>query len=149
MDPVSFRNHNRTIIQLVLSSTYDLLLVLLHTFVMTGVNSYFVPGFGISRAVIQHEIRYHCGPDAIVRPYTHQASERISGESMIGVYFAGLTCRIGARWFPCDNFRESVDQGNSNGRSTNVNLWLSNLGTNRRPERVVTGVRGKASASSR
>ncbi|KAI4926747.1 hypothetical protein J4E85_007042 [Alternaria conjuncta] len=36
-------------------------------------NSYFVPGFGISRAVIQNEIRYHCGPDAIVRPYTFQA----------------------------------------------------------------------------
>jgi len=35
-------------------------------------NSYFVPGFGISRPVIQNEIRYHCGPDAIVRPYTHQ-----------------------------------------------------------------------------
>lgn len=39
---------------------------------MVGTNSYFVPGFGISRAVIQNEIRYHCGPDAIVRPYTHQ-----------------------------------------------------------------------------
>lgn len=35
-------------------------------------NSYFLPGYGISRAVIQSEIRYHCGPDAIVRPYTHQ-----------------------------------------------------------------------------
>jgi len=40
---------------------------------MTGMlNSYFVPGYGISRAVIQTEIRYFCGPDAIVRPYTHQ-----------------------------------------------------------------------------
>lgn len=39
---------------------------------MALANSYFVPGFGISRAVIQNEIRYHCGPDAIVRPYTHQ-----------------------------------------------------------------------------
>ncbi|KAF2503342.1 hypothetical protein BU16DRAFT_546324 [Lophium mytilinum] len=38
-------------------------------------NSYFVPGFGISRAVIQNEIRYHCGPDAIVRPYTHQGRD--------------------------------------------------------------------------
>lgn len=35
-------------------------------------NNYFVPGYGISRAVIQGEIRYHCGPDAIVRPFTHQ-----------------------------------------------------------------------------
>ncbi|KAF2264968.1 hypothetical protein CC78DRAFT_494381 [Lojkania enalia] len=40
-----------------------------------AVNSYFVPGFGISRAVIQNEIRYHCGPDAIVRPYTHQGRD--------------------------------------------------------------------------
>lgn len=37
-----------------------------------ALNSYFLPGYGISRAVIQSEIRYHCGPDAIVRPYTHQ-----------------------------------------------------------------------------
>ncbi|KAJ4309271.1 hypothetical protein N0V94_009010 [Neodidymelliopsis sp. IMI 364377] len=40
---------------------------------MTTANSYFVPGYGISRAVIQNEIQYHCGPDAIVRPYTFQA----------------------------------------------------------------------------
>jgi hypothetical protein len=46
---------------------------------MAGTNSYFVPGFGISRAVIQSEIRYHCGPDAIVRPYTHQVGPTISG----------------------------------------------------------------------
>jgi hypothetical protein len=39
---------------------------------MAAQNSYFVPGFGISRTVIQNEIRYHCGPDAIVRPYTFQ-----------------------------------------------------------------------------
>ncbi|KAF2458795.1 hypothetical protein BDY21DRAFT_341358 [Lineolata rhizophorae] len=38
-------------------------------------NSYFVPGYGISRTVIQNEIRYHCGPDAIVRPYTHQGRD--------------------------------------------------------------------------
>ncbi|KAK8182962.1 hypothetical protein BC567DRAFT_147993, partial [Phyllosticta citribraziliensis] len=38
-----------------------------------ALNNYFVPGYGISRAVIQSEIRYHCGPDAIVRPFTHQA----------------------------------------------------------------------------
>ena len=37
-----------------------------------SLNNYFVPGYGISRAVIQGEIRYHCGPDAIVRPFTHQ-----------------------------------------------------------------------------
>ncbi|KAF1982706.1 hypothetical protein K402DRAFT_339650 [Aulographum hederae CBS 113979] len=38
-------------------------------------NNYFVPGFGISRWVIQSEIRYFCGPDAIVRPYTHQGRD--------------------------------------------------------------------------
>ncbi|KAF2871612.1 hypothetical protein BDV95DRAFT_493551 [Massariosphaeria phaeospora] len=42
---------------------------------MSSPNSYFVPGFGISRAVIQNEIRYHCGPDAIVRPFTHQGRD--------------------------------------------------------------------------
>lgn len=46
------------------------------SFIMPGMattlNNYFVPGYGISRAVIQGEIRYHCGPDAIVRPFTHQ-----------------------------------------------------------------------------
>ena len=41
-----------------------------------SLNNYFVPGYGISRAVIQGEIRYHCGPDAIVRPFTHQVSAR-------------------------------------------------------------------------
>jgi hypothetical protein len=50
---------------------------------MSGVNSYFVPGFGISRAVIQQDIRYHCGPDAIVRPYTHQASSQSIVADMI------------------------------------------------------------------
>ncbi|KAJ4991513.1 hypothetical protein SVAN01_02894 [Stagonosporopsis vannaccii] len=42
---------------------------------MTTPNSYFIPGYGISRAVIQNEIRYHCGPDAIVRPYTFQGRD--------------------------------------------------------------------------
>ncbi|KAH7411992.1 hypothetical protein DE146DRAFT_751136 [Phaeosphaeria sp. MPI-PUGE-AT-0046c] len=42
---------------------------------MAAQNSYFVPGFGISRTVIQNEIRYHCGPDAIVRPYTFQGRD--------------------------------------------------------------------------
>ncbi|KAB2577637.1 hypothetical protein BFW01_g9718 [Lasiodiplodia theobromae] len=40
-----------------------------------SLNNYFVPGYGISRAVIQGEIRYHCGPDAIVRPFTHQGRD--------------------------------------------------------------------------
>ncbi|KAF1950526.1 hypothetical protein CC80DRAFT_455717 [Byssothecium circinans] len=42
---------------------------------MTCQNSYFVPGFGISRAVMQNDIHYYCGPDAIVRPYTHQGRD--------------------------------------------------------------------------
>ncbi|KAF3007615.1 hypothetical protein E8E13_008132 [Curvularia kusanoi] len=42
---------------------------------MATPNSYFIPGYGISRAVIQNEIRYHCGPDAIVRPYTFQGRD--------------------------------------------------------------------------
>ncbi|KKY15866.1 hypothetical protein UCDDS831_g07469 [Diplodia seriata] len=32
-----------------------------------ALNNYFVPGYGISRSVIQGEIRYHCGPDAIAQ----------------------------------------------------------------------------------
>ncbi|KAF2743730.1 hypothetical protein M011DRAFT_471085 [Sporormia fimetaria CBS 119925] len=40
-----------------------------------ALSSYFVPGFEISRAVIQSEIRFHCGPDAIVRPYTLQGRD--------------------------------------------------------------------------
>ncbi|KAF2643659.1 hypothetical protein P280DRAFT_487626 [Massarina eburnea CBS 473.64] len=42
---------------------------------MVGQNSYFVPGFGISRAVMQNDIHYYCGPDAIVRPYTYQGRD--------------------------------------------------------------------------
>ncbi|KAF1808391.1 hypothetical protein P152DRAFT_219638 [Eremomyces bilateralis CBS 781.70] len=40
-----------------------------------SLNNYFVPGYGISRTVIQGEIRYFCGPDAIVRPYVHQGRD--------------------------------------------------------------------------
>ena len=42
---------------------------------MADQNTYFLPGYGISRSVIQSEIRYFCGPDAIVRPFTHKVSE--------------------------------------------------------------------------
>ena len=52
--------------------TYNFVVALCLDPIMAGPNSYFVPGFGISRAVIQNEIHYYCGPDAIVRPYTHQ-----------------------------------------------------------------------------
>lgn len=45
-------------------------------------NSYFVPGYGISRAVIQSEIRYFSGPDSIVRPYTYQVRRIPAGEPM-------------------------------------------------------------------
>ncbi|KAI9711358.1 MAG: hypothetical protein M1812_007207 [Candelaria pacifica] len=37
--------------------------------------SYFVPGFNISRAVLQSNICYYLGPEAIVRPYTHQGRD--------------------------------------------------------------------------
>ncbi|KAI9698884.1 MAG: hypothetical protein M1820_007305 [Bogoriella megaspora] len=36
--------------------------------------SYFVPGYGISRYVIQSQIRYYCGPGAFARPYTLHVS---------------------------------------------------------------------------
>ncbi|KAF1965145.1 hypothetical protein BU23DRAFT_561321 [Bimuria novae-zelandiae CBS 107.79] len=42
---------------------------------MASPNSYFVPGYGISRTVIQNEIHYYCGPNAIVRPYTLQGRD--------------------------------------------------------------------------
>ncbi|KAF2841864.1 hypothetical protein M501DRAFT_927619 [Patellaria atrata CBS 101060] len=42
---------------------------------MAAQQSYFVPGYGISRAVIQSDIRYYCGSDAIVRQYTHQGRD--------------------------------------------------------------------------
>ncbi|KAK7185587.1 hypothetical protein DPSP01_010735 [Paraphaeosphaeria sporulosa] len=42
---------------------------------MSGTNSYFVPGYGISRTVIQNEIHYYCGPNSIVRPYTLQGRD--------------------------------------------------------------------------
>ncbi|KAI9858438.1 MAG: hypothetical protein M1824_004305 [Vezdaea acicularis] len=34
--------------------------------------TYFVPGFGISRQVLQNTICYYLGPAAFVRPYVHQ-----------------------------------------------------------------------------
>lgn len=34
-------------------------------------NDYFIPGFGISRLVIQRDIKFHLGPQTIVRPYTY------------------------------------------------------------------------------
>lgn len=36
---------------------------------------YFVPGYEISRRIIQNEIRFHCGPEAIARPYTFQGRD--------------------------------------------------------------------------
>ncbi|CBY01372.1 predicted protein [Plenodomus lingam JN3] len=82
-------------------------------------NSYFVPGYGISRAVIQNEIRYHCGPDAIVRPYTFQASVHVNGKREL----SRLTIWIGSRWVSDYDHWSSLDQG-----------------TNRRPEALVARV---------
>ena len=40
-------------------------------------NEYFLPGFGISRRVIQTEIQSYCGPESFARPYTlHVSLER-------------------------------------------------------------------------
>ncbi len=55
-------------------------------------NKYFVPGFGISRAVIQSEIRYHCGPEAIVRPYTLQVG--CVSEAYVELVHADRECRV-------------------------------------------------------
>lgn len=37
-----------------------------------SLHDYFLPSYGISSAVIQEEVRYFCGPDAIVRSFAHQ-----------------------------------------------------------------------------
>jgi hypothetical protein len=62
-----------------------------------AVNSYFVPGFGISRTIIQSEIRYFCGPDAIVRPYTHQVLPLHDEMNMILILTGSrrLSCHYG------------------------------------------------------
>lgn len=70
-----------------------------------AVNSYFVPGYGISRAIIQSEIRYFCGPDAIVRPYTHQVRDDLVLKAC-----KQLT-ELGSRWLPCHNGWSSIDKG--------------------------------------
>jgi hypothetical protein len=49
---------------------------------MSRTNCYFVPGYGISRIVIQSEIQYMCGPDAIVRPFTLKVCT--CGEVLLG-----------------------------------------------------------------
>jgi len=38
---------------------------------MSSSESYFVPGYGISRHVLQSNIGRFLGPNAFVRPYTH------------------------------------------------------------------------------
>lgn len=75
---------------------------------MSTPNSYFVPGYGISRAVIQNEIRYHCGPDAIVRPYTFQVRISQMSDDRLS---SGTNQRTGPGWFPhLDNWT-TVDKG--------------------------------------
>jgi len=44
-----------------------------------------VPGYRISRIVIQSEIRFHCGPEATVRPYTLQVSQ-INNQERVEYY---------------------------------------------------------------
>lgn len=40
-----------------------------------GDESYFVPGFGISRHIIFSHIHFYLGPYASVRPYSYQGRE--------------------------------------------------------------------------
>ena len=77
---------------------------------MAAANSYFVPGFGISRAVIQNEIRYHCGPDAIVRPYTFQVKIATAAHTSPPKEMR-LTQVAGTRWISDNDCRASLDQG--------------------------------------
>lgn len=44
---------------------------------LMSLNNFFLPGFGISRVVLQRDIKYHLGPDTIVRPYIHQVSQSL------------------------------------------------------------------------
>jgi hypothetical protein len=46
-------------------------------------HSYFVPGFGLSRVIIQSEIRYMCGRDAIARSYTLRVSLPIDSDILL------------------------------------------------------------------
>lgn len=75
--------------------------------IMATPNSYFVPGYGISRAVIQNEIRYHCGPDAIVRPYTFQVRTRKDRKPQR----PGVNHGSGTRWIPHFNRWTASDKG--------------------------------------
>ncbi|KAK4989293.1 hypothetical protein LTR66_007090 [Elasticomyces elasticus] len=38
-------------------------------------NTYFLPGYRLSRYVLQEQICYYCGPRAFARPYTHQGRD--------------------------------------------------------------------------
>lgn len=75
---------------------------------MSTPNSYFVPGYGISRAVIQNEIRYHCGPDAIVRPYTFQVRNLRDGVSTATMKTNSL---LGTRWLSHIDHWTAIDEG--------------------------------------
>lgn len=98
----------------------------------TALNNYFVPGYGISRAVIQSEIRYHCGPDAIVRPFTHQVRDHINYCSTCCMMLhppAQLTLPAcpGPRWIPRHHQRSFIDKSIRPSKSGSQSLPLTHL----------------------
>jgi hypothetical protein len=105
-------------------------------------NSYFVPGYGISRAVIQNEIHYYCGPQSIVRPYVHQVS-LVDICCEIVVIAARLTRSSGTRRFPGHHLGTSIDPGSLEPTGSAVPA-LTSVGANRRSEGLIPRVRREA-----
>ena len=108
---------------------------------MAAANSYFVPGYGISRAVIQNEIHYYCGPQSIVRPYVHQVG-LVDIPCMIATVAARLTRSSGTRWLPSHYIWTTVDPGSAV-VPAHVVYPLIYIGPNRRFEDLVARVRRK------
>lgn len=44
-----------------------------------SLESHWIPGYGISRPVLQSNICYYLGPEAFVRPYVHQVRSMVPG----------------------------------------------------------------------
>ncbi|KAK3214867.1 hypothetical protein GRF29_19g1513809 [Pseudopithomyces chartarum] len=74
---------------------------------MASPNSYFIPGYGISRTVIQNEIHYYCGPKAIVRPYTLQVWK----ETVMISFEYGTDCCPGTRWVLGNHIWPTINTG--------------------------------------
>lgn len=113
----------------------------------TALNNYFVPGYGISRAVIQSEIRYHCGPDAIVRPFTHQVRDHINYCSTCCMMLhppAQLTLPAcpGPRWIPRHHQRSFIDKSIRPSKPVPTSPNPSLPGPDRRHQNRIQRVRG-------